>query len=80
MMNWNTSIDCAFRIIMGLADGKASQLFVPHVGDVMQLVQFLSTPESYKDDLCLQNAVALVGDIVQLMGSDTGLMAWSAVA
>jgi importin subunit beta-1 len=63
-------LDAYTGIIMGLADGNALQLFVPHIGNVMQFVQFLSTPESYKDDLCLQKAVALVGDIAQQMGSD----------
>jgi importin subunit beta-1 len=63
-------LDAYTGIIMGLADGHALQFFVPNVSNVMQFLQFLSTPESYKDDMCLQKAVALVGDIAQQMGSD----------
>jgi importin subunit beta-1 len=57
-------------IIMGLADGNMLNLFVANVSTVMQFLQYLSTPESYKDDLCLQKAVALIGDIAQQMGQN----------
>lgn len=57
-------------IVIGLSDGNALNLFVPSVTNVLQFLQFLSLPESHKDDLCLQKAVALVGDIAQQMGSD----------
>jgi len=63
-------LDAYTGIIMGLADGNALQFFVPNVVSVMQFLEYLSKPESFKDDLCLQKAVALVGDIAQQMGSD----------
>lgn len=63
-------LDAYTGIIMGFADGKALHKFAPNVGSVMQFLEFLSTPQSYKDDLCLQKAVALVGDIAQQMGTD----------
>ena len=63
-------LDAYTGIIMGLADGNALQLFVPNVVSVMQFLEFLSNPASFKDDMCLQKAVALVGDIAQQMGSD----------
>lgn len=55
-------------IIMGLADGNALQLFVPNVQSVLQFLQYLASPESARDDLCLQKAVALLGDIGQQLG------------
>lgn len=63
-------LDAYTGIIMGLADGNALHLFIPNVSDILQFLQFLSTPESYRDDMCLQKAVALVGDIAQQMGTD----------
>jgi importin subunit beta-1 len=63
-------LDAYSGIIMGLADGNALQLFIPNVGNVMQFLQYLSTPVSYRDEMCLEKAVALIGDIAQQMGSD----------
>lgn len=56
-------------ITMGLADGNALQLFLPHVSAILQFLQFLASPGSNKDDDVLQKAVALAGDIAQQMGS-----------
>jgi len=63
-------LDAYTGIIMGLSDGQALHLFAPNVASIMQFLQYLSTPQSYKDDLCLQKAVGLVGDIAQQMGQD----------
>jgi importin subunit beta-1 len=62
-------LDAYTGIIMGLADGKALHLFIPNIASIMQFLEFLSTPDSYKDDECLQKAVGLVGDIAQQMGA-----------
>lgn len=56
-------------IIFGLADGQVLHLFFPHVGSIMQFIQFLTTPDSCKDDDVLEKATSLVGDIGQQMGS-----------
>jgi importin subunit beta-1 len=63
-------LDAYSGIILGLSDGKALGLFMPHVNNVLQFLQFLSTPVSLRDELCLEKAVALLGDIAQQMGTD----------
>jgi importin subunit beta-1 len=63
-------LDSYMGIIGGLAEGNVLHLFVRYIPLVLQFIQVLSTPESYKDDLCLQKAVALIGDIAQQMGSN----------
>ena len=63
-------LDAYTGIIMGLGDGGALHLFMPHVESVMQFLDFLAKPSSFKDNMCLQKAVALVGDIAKEMGSD----------
>jgi importin subunit beta-1 len=64
-------LDAYSGIILGLSDGNALHLFMPHhVSNVLQFLEFLSTPMSLRDALCLEKAVALLGDIAQQMGSD----------
>jgi importin subunit beta-1 len=60
-------LDSNMGIVAGLADGNVLHLFVRYIPLILQFIQVLSTPESYKDDLCLQKAV---GDIAQQMGSN----------
>lgn len=66
-------LDAYSGIILGLADGNALQLFVPHISNVLQFLQFLASPQSLRDVLCLEKAVALLGDIAQQMGTDAGI-------
>ena len=66
-------LDAYTGMIMGFGDSQALHLFVPNVVSVMQFLEYLSTPTSYKDDMCLQKAVALVGDIAKEMGSDPSI-------
>jgi importin subunit beta-1 len=56
-------------IILGLSDGNALHLFAPNLPNILQFLQYLSLPESQKDDDVLLKAVALIGDIGQQMGS-----------
>jgi len=54
-------------IIYGLSDGKALHLMVPNVPAILQFLQYLSAPESNRDDDVLQKAVALIGDLTKEM-------------
>lgn len=56
-------------IILGLSDGNALHLLVPHVSEILGFLQFLATPQSNRDDDVLLKAVALLGDIAQQMGN-----------
>ncbi|GKZ01533.1 hypothetical protein MPSEU_001103900 [Mayamaea pseudoterrestris] len=57
-------------IVIGLADGNKLHLFMASVQSIFQFLEYLSTPESDKDDRVLAKAVALVGDIVQQLQSN----------
>ena len=59
-------LDAYSGIIMGLADGNALHLF--NVTNVLQFLQFLSTPASLRDEAGLEKAVTLLGDLAQHMG------------
>lgn len=63
-------LDAYTGIIIGLADGQALHLIATHVEAILRFLQYLAAPESYKDDPCLQRAVALIGDIAQHMGQE----------
>lgn len=54
-------------IIFGLAEGNALHLFASNVPAIMQFLQFLSTPESLRDEEVLCKAVTLIGDIAKEM-------------
>jgi importin subunit beta-1 len=60
-------LDAYSGIIMGLADGNGLHLF--NVTNVLQFLQFLSTPASQRDDASLEKAVTLLGDLAQLLGA-----------
>jgi len=55
-------------IIFGLADGRALNNFAGHIPSVMQFLEFLSRPESNRDEEVLAKAVTLIGDIAKEMG------------
>lgn len=55
-------------IILGLDDGKMVHLFTPMLPGIFQFLQFLSAPESNKDEDVLNKAVSLLGDIAQHFG------------
>jgi importin subunit beta-1 len=63
-------LDAYSGIILGLSDGNALHLFMPHIPNVLSFLQVLSSPASLRDVLCLEKAVALLGDIAQQMGTD----------
>jgi importin subunit beta-1 len=63
-------IEAYSGIIIGLSDGNALQLMVPHLPAVFQFLQYLATPGSNKDDDVTVKAVTLIGDIAQRMGSN----------
>lgn len=54
-------------IVFGLVDGKVLRLFVPNLVAVLQFLQYLSSPESNKDERVLAKALALTGDIAKEM-------------
>lgn len=66
-------LDAYSGMIFGLSDGKALHLFMPHITHVFAFLQFLSTPQSLRDVLCLEKAVALIGDIAKQMGTDPSI-------
>jgi importin subunit beta-1 len=55
-------------IILGLSDGNALHLLVPHIAEILSFLSFLATPQANRDDDVLHKAVALLGDIAQQMG------------
>lgn len=63
-------LDAYSGIILGLSDGNALHLFMPHISNVLSFLQFLASPQSLRDVACLEKAVALLGDIAQQMGTD----------
>jgi importin subunit beta-1 len=66
-------LDSYSGIILGLSDGNALNSLMPYMSNVFYILQFLTTPQSLRDDLCLEKAVALIGDIAQQMGSDPNI-------
>lgn len=54
-------------ITVGLSEGKRTDLFVGSVPAVLQFLNMLATDQT-KDDLVLQKAVALLGDLANEMG------------
>lgn len=57
-------------VIMGLSAGNKLNLFIAkNLDNVLQFLQYLSTPQSMKDDQVLEKAVALLGDVAQSMGN-----------
>ena len=63
-------LDAYSGIILGLSDGNALQLLMPYISNVLAFLQFLTSPLSLRDILCLEKAVALLGDIAQQMGTN----------
>ena len=57
-------------IVMGLADGNVLHLFLPTLPGILQFLQFLASGNSNKDEDVLQRAVALIGDVANLMGNE----------
>ena len=66
-------LDAYSGIILGLSDGNALHLFIPYIGNVIAFLKFLASPESLRDVLCLEKAVALIGDVAQRMGTDPNI-------
>ena len=56
-------------MIMGYGDDNVLTKIVPCVVCGLGFLEYLSKPTSCKEDMCLQKAVALVGDIALKMGS-----------
>jgi importin subunit beta-1 len=56
-------------VLVGLADGKKLELFLPIVQNILPFLEYLSTPESNRDDDVLKKAVTLLGDIAKELGS-----------
>jgi importin subunit beta-1 len=56
-------------IVIGLADGNALHLVLPHVSEILGFLRFLASPESNRDEDVLHKAVTLLGDIAQHMGA-----------
>ncbi|KAL7569989.1 hypothetical protein ACA910_017038 [Epithemia clementina (nom. ined.)] len=54
-------------IIVGLAESRAVDVFVPHATNVLMFLRSLAS-DNTKDDAVLQNAVALLGDIARELG------------
>lgn len=55
-------------IIVGFADGQAIDRFESSLPNVLQFLNFLSG-DATKDEVVLQKAVALIGDVAHEMGS-----------
>jgi len=57
-------------LLVGLDDGSKLNLFVPNVQSVFGLIDMISSPEAFRDAALLKGAVALIGDLARLLGSN----------
>lgn len=55
-------------IVVGLAEGKVPGAFAKQIDNVLQFLRYLTSPESLRDEMCLEKSVELLGELVSSVG------------